>query len=97
MKSLAAATLFVALLPFTSQAQVSLTIGAPPPPPVVEHYGPPPHPGYVWMGGYHRWDGHRYIWTRGHWGRRPHPGAVWIPGGYEHRGDGYHFHRGYWR
>ena len=93
-KKLAAIALF-SLLPLTSQAQVAIRIG--PPAPVVEHYGPPPHPGYVWQGGYQRWNGHRYIWTRGRWGRPPHPGAVWVPGAYDQRGDGYHFHDGYWR
>ena len=95
LKKLAVATLFASLLPLASQAQIAIRIG--PPAPVVEHYGPPPHPGYVWQAGYHRWDGNRYAWTPGHWGRPPHPGAVWVPDAYDHRGDGYHYHAGYWR
>ena len=94
LKKLAVLALFTSLLPLVSGAQVVVRIG-PPPPPVVEHYGPPPHPGYVWQAGYHRWDGHHYIWVPGHYGRPPRPGAVWVPGAYE--GPDYHFRAGYWR
>jgi hypothetical protein len=95
LKQLAVLTLSALMLPVVSLAQVSIQIG--PPPPVVEHYGPPPHPGYVWQGGYQRWDGHHYAWAPGHWGRPPHPGAVWVAGNYDHRGRGYAYHPGYWR
>ena len=95
LKKIAVFVLFSSLVPLASQAQVAIRIG--PPPPVVEHYGPPPRPGYAWQGGYHRWDGRRYVWTQGHWGRPPRPGAVWVPGNYDRWRGGYRYHRGYWR
>src|SRR6201996_8035609 len=39
-------------------AQVVVRLG--PPAPVYERPGPPPHPGWEWHRGYHRWDGTRY-------------------------------------
>lgn len=53
----------------TANAQVVVRIG--PPAPVVERPGPPPREGFVWVGGYHRWDGHGYVWTPGRWQGRP--------------------------
>jgi hypothetical protein len=69
----------------------------PPPPPPVEE-APPPSPGveYVWIGGYHKWDGHRYIWVRGRYGRRPHPAAHWAPAHWEGRGRAHVFVEGRW-
>jgi len=96
LKKLAIVALFASLLSVTSsEAQVTVRIG--PPPPIVEHYGPPPRPGYVWLGGYHRWDGRRYVWTPGYYALPPRPHAVWVPGGYYRRGHGWYFRRGYWR
>ncbi|WP_158941433.1 YXWGXW repeat-containing protein [Granulicella sp. S190] len=95
LKKLAVLALFSSLLPLASQAQVVIRVG--PPAPIVEHYGPPPRPGYVWQGGYHRWDGQRYVWTPGHYGRPPRAGAVWVPGSYDRWHGGYRYHRGYWR
>jgi hypothetical protein len=34
----------------------------------------------VWIDGYQRWDGGRYVWTAGRWERPPHPRSVWVPG-----------------
>ncbi len=94
-RKLAIAALSASLLSAAAQAQVAIRIG--PPPPVVERYGPPPRPGYLWQGGYHRWDGARYVWVPGRWGRPPRPGAVWVPGNYYRWHEGYRFRRGYWR
>jgi hypothetical protein len=38
---------------------------------VVETRGPGPGTGYVWVDGYHRWDGHAYVWAPGRWERPP--------------------------
>lgn len=95
LKKSAVFALFCSTLPAVLQAQVVVRIG--PPPPVVERYGPPPRPGYVWQGGYQRWNGQRYIWAPGHWGRPPRPGAVWVPGNYDRWHRGYRYHPGYWR
>ncbi len=95
LKNLAVVVLFTSLFPLASQAQVAIRIG--PPPPIVEHYGPPPRPGWIWQGGYHRWDGQRYVWTPGHWGQPPRPGAIWVRDRYYRRGGGYYYRHGYWR
>ena len=49
------------------------------------------------MDGYHRWNGHRYVWVRGHWVRPPHPGAVWVAHRWEQRGDGWVLIEGHWQ
>jgi len=96
MKKIAlAALLAVALIPLPSNAQVSIRIG--PPPVVVERPGPPPDRGYVWIGGYQRWDGGRYVWVPGHYERPPHPGAHWVAHRYVHHHDGWVFQEGHWR
>lgn len=62
MKKIAlAALLAFTLLPAASNAQVYVRVG--PPAPIVERRPPPPERGYVWVGGYHRWDGARYVWV----------------------------------
>ena len=33
--------------------------------PIIEVHDHPSHPGWVWVDGYHRWDGHRYVWVHG--------------------------------
>jgi hypothetical protein len=83
------------LLSNAAHAQVVVRVA--PPPPVIEHYGPRPHPGYVWVGGYHRWDGAHYVWVGGHWDAPPRPHAVWIAGHWAHRPGGYVFIEGHWR
>jgi hypothetical protein len=47
-----------------ANAQIVVRIG--PPAPIVERPGPAPRPGMVWIGGFHHWDGQRYVWTAGH-------------------------------
>jgi hypothetical protein len=60
-----------------------------PPPPETEVVPASPGPDYVWLGGYHRWDGHRYVWVRGRYDRRPHPNARWSAAHWEKRGRGH--------
>ncbi len=59
------ALLTFTLLPALSFAQVYVKVA--PPPPVVERYGAPPQAGFIWIPGYQRWNGTRYIWVAGHW------------------------------
>ena len=68
-----------------------------PPVPVVEVEGVAPGPDYVWIRGYHRWDGERYVWVQGHWERRHHAGAVWVDGQWKHDRDGWYWVEGHWR
>ena len=59
----------------------------------------PPRPGsdFVWVGGYQRWDGRRYVWMPGKWERPPSRGARWVPPKWDHRGGGWMFVDGRWR
>jgi hypothetical protein len=98
MKKTALAVLLAFLmLPAASMAQVGVFVRVAPPAPIVEHYGPAPHRGWVWIGGYHRWDGARYVWVRGYWAHPPRPGAVWVTAHWAHRRGGWVFIEGHWR
>src|SRR5580698_1451559 len=60
--------------------QVEVVVqGAPPPlpPPQIEVQPAPPGVEFVWVGGYHRWDGHSYVWVHGRYEHRPHASAQW--------------------
>jgi len=83
------------MLPAIAMAQVFVRIA--PPAPIVEVHDHPLHPGWVWIDGYHRWDGHRYVWVHGRWGRPPHPGAVWVAHRWEQRNGGYVLVQGHWQ
>jgi len=91
-----AALLAFTLLPAGSFAQ-GVVIRVAPPAPIVERRPPPPARGYVWIGGFHRWDGARYVWVPGRWDRPPRPHAVWVPAHYAHRHGGYVLIEGHWR
>lgn len=96
MKKFALAALLVfAALPAASKAQVYVRVG--PPPVVVERHGPPPQRGFVWVPGYQRWDGGRYVWVPGRYERPPHPRAVWVPHRWVHRHGGWVLVEGHWR
>lgn len=79
-------------------AQVVVRIG-PPPRHDVEPVPPPPHehPGWAWRAGYHRWDGHAYVWVPGTYVEPPHAGARWVPGHWAERGGGWVWVEGHWR
>jgi hypothetical protein len=68
-----------------------------PPRAVVEHRSVRPSPRHVWIGGYHRWDGHAYAWQQGRWEAPPREHAVWVAPRWEHRNGGYVFVEGRWR
>ena len=83
------------LCPAASFAQLAIRIG--PPPRVYEHRGPPPDRGYVWIDGYHRYEGGQYVWTPGRWERPPHHGQRWVAHRWEHHHDGWVMIEGHWR
>ncbi len=96
VKKIALAMLLALFLtPAVSMAQVVVRVA--PPAPIVEVHNRPPHPGWVWIDGYHRWNGHRYVWVHGYWVRPPHPGAVWISHRWEQRNGGWVLIEGHWR
>lgn len=72
-------------------------VPAPPPEAVVETPPASPGPGYVWIAGFHTWNGSAYVWTPGHWEQRPGPHQVWVPGHWGHNGNGWFWVPGHWR
>jgi len=96
LKKIALAVLFaVTFCPVASLAQVRIRIG--PPAPVIEVPGNPPERGYVWIDGYHRYEGGRYVWTQGHWERPPHEHARWEKHRWVHRHGEWILIEGRWR
>lgn len=68
-----------------------------PPPPHREVIVPRPSPRHVWVAGYHRWDGHQYVWTAGNWVVPPQPYYHrWVPGHWRHTPGGWMFVEGHW-
>jgi hypothetical protein len=78
------------------EGEVVVADPPPPPPPVVEPVPPPPTVGVVWVAGYHRWDGRRYVWERGRYQRPPHGRARYAPAHWEARGHGRVWISGRW-
>lgn len=70
---------------------------APPPPVRVGVVGVAPAPGYVWVGGYQRWNGTGYVWVPGRWVRPPRAGVIWVSPRWARSGGGWVFYKGYWR
>jgi hypothetical protein len=68
-----------------------------PPREVVETRVVAPGPDYVWIGGYHQWNGTAYAWTPGRWERPPHAHAVWVRHRWVHRHGGWVLVEGRWR
>lgn len=96
MKKIALAILLaLTLVPAAAFAQVVIRVA--PPAPIVERRPPPPDRGYVWIDGYHRYEGGQYIWTPGRWDRPPHPGGRWVAHKWVHKGDHWVLVEGHWR
>jgi hypothetical protein len=76
-------------------AEVVVRVG--PPRAIVERRPVRPGPRYVWIAGFHRWDGRAYVWEPGRWELPPRERAVWVAPRWEHRHDGYAFREGHWR
>ena len=87
----------IALMSISPAFAQRVYVGVAPPPVVVEHPGARPHPGWVWVGGHHRWDGHAYVWAGGYWAAPPRPHAVWVPGHWRRDPGGYFWVEGHWR
>ena len=78
--------------------QVDLYVATAPPPPPREVIVASPGPGYVWIQGYHTWDGRQYVWRPGRWERRPSSQQHWVDGHWAHdHKKGYYWVEGHWR
>lgn len=95
-KRLMAVLFGVLLAAATASAQIVVRIG-PPPAPRHEVIPVAPGPNYVWVAGFHRYDGHAYVWVPGHYVVPPHRHARWVPGHWAHRNGGYVWVEGHWR
>jgi hypothetical protein len=89
--------LALCMAPAASFAQVGMVVRVGPPAPIVERRPPPPERGFVWVDGYQRWDGGRYVWVPGRWDRPPRPGARWVAHHWAHRHGGWVMVEGHWR
>ena len=68
-----------------------------PPVPPVEVKVVAPGPNYVWIGGFHRWNGTAYVWVPGHWVVPPRPHVVWAAGHWKHGHGGWYWVEGRWK
>ena len=94
-KLISTALLGLAIAVGSANAQVYVRVG--PPPVVIEHPGPRPGPHHVWVGGYHRWDGNRYVWVSGTYAVPPQPYYHrWVPGHWRNTPRGYIWIEGHW-
>ncbi len=68
-----------------------------PPHAVVERRPEAPGRDYVWITGYHRWDGNAYVWVPGRWERPPRAHARWVEHKWVKRNGGWVLVEGHWR
>lgn len=97
MRKLLVTSTFGILLGLGTTLSADVVVRVAPPRPLVEPRLAAPGPGYVWTPGYHRWDGHAYVWVPGAWVLPPRPHAVWVPHRWVHRHHQWAFVEGHWR
>ena len=68
-----------------------------PPAPIMETRIVAPGRGYVWIPGYHAWDGRAYVWRPGRWDRGPRASAHWVAPRWVHDRHGWYLVEGHWR
>jgi WXXGXW repeat (2 copies) len=88
-------SMVLSAIPASASTRVFVRVG--PPAPIVEVRPVAPGPRYVWVEGYHRWDGRAYAWMPGRWVVPPRARAVWVPGRWVHEKRGYYWVDGHWR
>ena len=77
------------------RSRVYVRVG--PPAPIIETRVVAPGPGYVWIPGYHVWDGRAYVWRPGRWDRGPRASAHWVAPRWVHDRHGWYLVEGHWR
>jgi hypothetical protein len=87
---------FIGALAAGSSYAAEIVVKERPPRAVSERRGRAPGKDYVWIPGYHRWEGSHYVWEKGRWDRPPRDHARWIAPRWQHRRDGYVFIEGHW-
>lgn len=85
-----------AALPAAAGTRIYVRIG--PPAAIVETRVARPGPRHIWIAGYHRWDGHAYVWVSGRWVLPPAGRRAWVAGHWvHHRRSGWYWVEGHWR
>jgi len=83
---------------YVEQQQPEYVIVREAPPPIVSERRPPPRSqGQVWIDGYWKWNGRRYVWEPGRWTAPPRGRAVWAAPRYEKHDQDYRYTPGHWR
>jgi hypothetical protein len=95
-KKILAGLILAAGLSVTASAE-EVIVRVAPPHAIVERRGPAPGAGYVWIPGYHNWDGTRHVWVAGRWDQPPHPHARWEAHHWVKRHGGWVLVEGHWR
>lgn len=80
-----------------SAAAADIVIRIAPPRRMTERRDRPPGRNYVWIQGYHTWDGRGFAWVPGRWEQRPRPRARWVAHRWVHQRGGWVFVEGHWR
>lgn len=97
LKKILIGSAFGVLLSVGTALSADVIVKVRPPAAIVETRPAAPGPGYVWIGGVHRWNGTAYVWGPGRWERPPRPGARWVAHRWVHRGGGWVLVEGRWR
>jgi hypothetical protein len=96
VEALGLGVLAVALAAPPARAGTRIYVRIGPPAPIVETRVVAPGPHHVWIAGYHRWDGHAYVWVRGRWAVPPRHYVTWVPGHWVHARRGWYWADGRW-
>jgi len=97
MRKVFLSTFFAFALGIGAAQAADVVVRIAPPHAVSEHRDARPSRDHVWIAGYHRWDGNRYVWEKGRWEKPPRAHAKWVAPRWNHRKDGYVFSEGHWR
>lgn len=84
-------------IPTAASAATRVYVRVGPPAPIVEVRTVSPGPRYVWVDGYHRWDGRAYAWAPGRWVVPPRHRTAWVPARWVHDRRGWYIVSGHWR
>lgn len=81
---------------FIGCASRAVYVRTAPPAKRVEVRSARPFANAVWIAGYWRWNGNKYVWAKGKWAK-PKKGKKWIPGHWKSSRRGYFWVPGHWK
>jgi len=87
---------FLGALAFNAAAG-EIVVQVRPPHAIRERRDRSPGRDYVWVSGYHRWDGNAYVWTPGSWQQPPRRHGRWEAHRWVRRNGGWVLVEGHWR